>query len=260
MRRDNIFWGGVLILFGVLFLLQAQGFINNVFRLFWPILLILIGGWMVVNVFWKPALSANETFSVPLREAKSIRYKFAHGAAQIEITGGAPAGMAIVGASGAGMNHQSRLDGDRLDVKVEAGPSLLPFIGPSDGVWRYQLTQSVPVTMTVEAGASKLDINLRDVLASYIELKTGASSVDMILPAHGASLLEVEAGAASINLHVPEATAARINVKDGVTAINVDTSRFAQLDSGSYQSANFDTSSDRTEIIVKAGLGSITVK
>ena len=53
MRRDNIFWGGALILFGVLFLLQAQELITNVFRLFWPILLILVGGWMVINVFWK---------------------------------------------------------------------------------------------------------------------------------------------------------------------------------------------------------------
>ena len=76
MRRDNIFWGGVLILFGVLFLLQAQGIINNVFRFFWPLILMLVGGWMIVNVYWKPTLSASETFSIPLREAKSVSYKF----------------------------------------------------------------------------------------------------------------------------------------------------------------------------------------
>ena len=260
MRRDNIFWGGVLILFGFLFLLQAQGLINNVFSLFWPLILILIGGWMIVNVFWKPTLSASDTFSIPLGMAKSVKYRFAHGAAQIEIAGGAPVGTAIVGASAAGMNYRSQLDGDRLDVKVEGGPSLIPYIGPTDGVWRYQLTQAVPVTMSVEAGASKLDINLQDVLASHIELKTGASSVDMTLPAHGASLLDVEAGAASINLHIPDATAARIRVKSGVTGINVDTKRFPQLDSGIYQSNNFDTSPDRAEIIVEAGLGSIMVK
>jgi len=260
MRRDNIFWGGVLILFGVLFLLQAQGLISNVFSLFWPLILILIGGWMIVNVFWKPAPSASDTFSIPLREAKSVKYKFAHGAAQIEIAGGAPVGTAIVGASAAGMNYSSQLNGDRLDVKVDAGPSMIPYLGPTDGVWRYQLTQAVPVTLNVEAGASKLNINLQDVLASHIELKTGASSVDMTLPAHGASLLDVEAGAASINLRVPETTAARVHVKSGVTGINVDTNRFPQLDSGSYQSSNFETSPDRTEIIVEAGLGSITVK
>jgi hypothetical protein len=176
MRRDNIFWGGALILFGVLFLLQTQGLINNVFRLFWPIIFILIGGWMIVNVYWKPSLSERETFSIALGEAKSVKYKFAHGAAQIEITGGAPTGQAVVGASAAGMNQQSHLNGDRLDVKIEAGPSLIPFLGPMDGVWRYQLTQAVPVTLKIEAGASKLDIDLKDVLATHIELQTGASS------------------------------------------------------------------------------------
>ena len=260
MRRDNVFWGGVLILFGVLFLLQTQGLIHNVFSLFWPLILMLVGGWMIVNVLWKPALSASDNFSIPLREAKSVKYKFSHGAAQIEIAGGATTGTALVGASAAGMNYSSQLNGDRLDVKVEAGPSLIPYLGPTDGVWRYQITQAVPVTLSVEAGASKLDINLQDVLASRIELKTGASSVDMTLPAHGASLLDVEAGAASINLRVPEATAARVHVKSGVTGINVDTNRFPQLDSGSYQSSNFETSPDRTEIIVEAGLGSITVR
>ena len=49
MRRDSVFWGGVLILFGVLFLLQAQGLINNVFSLFWPLILMLVGGWMIVK-------------------------------------------------------------------------------------------------------------------------------------------------------------------------------------------------------------------
>ena len=260
MKRDNIFWGGVLILFGVLFLLQAQGLINNVFRFFWPLILMMVGGWMIVNVYWKPTLSAGETFNIPLREAKSVSYKFAHGAAQIEIAGGAPSGTALVGASAAGMNQQSQLNGDRLDVKVEAGPSLLPFIGPMDGVWRYQITQVVPVTLKIEAGASKLDINLQDVLASRIELKTGASTVDLTLPAHGASLLDVEAGAASINVRIPDTTAARIHVKSGVTAINVDEQRFPQLDSGMYQSANFDTATDRAEIIVQSGMGSIAVK
>jgi len=260
MRRDNVFWGGALILFGVLFLLQAQGLITNVFRFFWPIILILVGGSMILNVYWKPSLSESETFSIPLGNAKSVKYKFAHGAAQIDITGGAPVGQAVVGASAVGMNQQSYLNGDRLDVKIEAGPSLIPFIGPTDGVWRYQLTQAVPVTLKIDAGASKLDIDLKDVLATHIELHTGASSVNITLPAHGASLLDVEAGAASINIRVPDTTAARIRVKEGVTALNIDMNRFLQLDSRIYQSPNFDTSPDRTEIVVEAGLGSITVK
>ena len=80
------------------------------------------------------------------------------------------------------------------------------------------------------------------------------------MPARGVSVLDIEAGAASINIRVPEATAARIRVKEGVTAMNVDTNRFPQLDTGMYQSANFDSATDRAEITIESGLGSVTIK
>jgi len=70
----------------------------------------------------------------------------------------------------------------------------------------------------------------------------------------------VEAGAASINIRIPATTAGRIRVKEGVTAINVDTNRFQRLDSGIYQSLNYDSSAGRAEIYVQTGLGSISVK
>jgi hypothetical protein len=260
MKRDNIFWGTVLIIAGVLLFLQTQGIINDVLRYFWPLALILVGGWIILNVYWRPDPSTQETFSVPLGGAKSARFKFSHGAGQIEIRGGAPVGQALVGTSATGMNQESRLDGDRLEVKVEAGPSFVPFVGPAEGVWRFQLTREVPSTMIVEAGASSLDINLEDVPVTRLELSTGASSSNVTMPARGVSLLDVEAGAASVNVRVPAATAARIRVKEGVSAISVDTDRFPRLDSGLYQSPGFDSAPDRTEINVESGLGSVSVK
>ena len=260
MRRDNIFWGTALILFGVLLVLQERGIIANIFTYFWPLTLIIVGSWMIMSVYWRSDESSDETFSIPLGEAKRVKYNFAHGAAQIEINGNAPTGQALVGTSAVGMNQRSHLNGDRLEVKVEAGPSFVPFIGPSQGVWRYQLTREVPVTLSMEAGASSLDIDLRDVLATHVQLETGASSANVTVPARGASLLDVEAGAASVNIHVPESTAARIRVKEGVSAVSVDTNRFPRLDSVMYQSPNFDTAVDRAEINIEAGLGSVSVK
>ena len=260
MRRDNLFWGAALILFGILLVLQQSGIIANVFTFFWPITLILVGGWLILSVYWRGDPSLEETFSIPLGEAKRVEYKFSHGAGQIEIHGGTPSGTALVGTTGMGMNQRNRLNGDRLEVKVEAGPSLVPFIGPSQGVWRFQVTQEVPITLSVEAGASSIDIDLRDVQATHVELSTGASSSNVTLPARGASLLDVESGAASVNIRVPEATAARIRVEEGVSAINVDTNRFPRLNSGLYQSTDFDAAADRAEINIESGLGSVTVK
>lgn len=260
MKRDNIFWGSALILFGVLLYLQNQGYITNVFRYFWPILLILVGGWIILGVYWKPAPGSDETFSIPLGTAQSVKYSFAHGAGQLQISGGAPAGQAIVGTSAIGMNRSSHLNGDRLEVRVEAGPSFVPFIGPNEGVFRFHLTQDVPVLLSIESGASALNIDLKDVLATRLSLKTGASSTNVTMPARGASMLDVESGVASLNIHVPESTAARIRLRDGVNALNVDTARFPKLDSGIFQSPNYDTSTDRTEINIGGGLGSVTVK
>jgi hypothetical protein len=259
MRRDNLFWGTALILVGVLLYLQTQGYIGNILPYLWPLALILIGGWVILGVYWRPPLSAQETFLIPLSAAKSARYKFSHGAGQIEITGGAPTGQALVGSSAVGMNKHSHLEGDRLDVRVEAGPSFIPFLGPSQGVWRFQLTQEIPLTLTVEAGASSLNIDLKDVLASRVELKTGASSSNVTVPARGVSLLDIDAGAASVNIRVPEATAARIRVEEGVNSVNVDTNRFPRLDSGFYQSTGYDTAPDRADINIEAGLGSVTL-
>jgi hypothetical protein len=92
MRRDNIFWGGALILLGVLLFLQAQGIISNIFTFFWPIALILVGGWLIMSVYWRSDEASDDTFSIPLGEAKSVKYSFAHGAAQIEIMEALPRG------------------------------------------------------------------------------------------------------------------------------------------------------------------------
>ena len=260
MRRANIFWGVVLILFGILFMLQNQGLIGNVFAFFWPLLLILTGIWIVSGVFWKPTPGSFETFSVPLGSANKVSYRFSHGAAQIHIRGGAPTGQALTGSTAAGMNHSSHSDGDRLEVRVETGPSFIPFLGPEDGAWRYQLTNEVPVSLLVEAGATAFNVDLRDVLASDITLKVGASNFDITLPARGVSRLDIEGGAASFTVHVPEGTAGRISAVDSFTSLQVDKNRFPQLDSGAYQSPDFDTAPNRTEIRVRAGMGSITVK
>jgi len=259
MKRSNIFFGGVLITLGLLFLLQTQNIIPSIVPYIWPLMLILFGLWMIASVYWRSD-GAAETFSIPLENTQTVRYRFSHGAGHIEIKGGAPIGQALVGSAAETVSTNSRSDGDRLDVRVEAGASFIPFFGTSDGVFRFQVSNDVPSSIRVETGASQLDMDLTDVPATEIRLQTGASNSNLTMPARGASHLDLEAGAASINIRIPEGVAARVRVKEGLTSINVDTSRFPQVDSRLYQSADYDTSENRAEINIEAGLGSITIK
>ena len=259
MRRDSLFWGSALIILGVLLYLQTQGIINNVFQYLWPIAMMLVGIWLILGVYWKPAPTSAETFSIPLGSAQTINYSFSHGVGQLDITGGAPAGQAIVGTAATGMNQKSQLKGDQLDIRVEAGPSFLPFIGPSEGVWRFQIVRDLPIMVKVESGASSLNIDLRDVLARHLEVKTGASSVNVTMPARGVSFLDLDGGATSVSIIVPEPVAARIRV-DGVTSMDVDTNRFPRLEPNVYQSPSFEEAPDRTEIHINSGLGKVSVR
>jgi hypothetical protein len=176
------------------------------------------------------------------------------------IKSGAPAGKAMLGSYGVGMEESNHLDGDKLEIKVDAGPSFLPFFGPSSGSWNFRLTEEVPVSIKVDTGASSLDMDLTDVQARQIELETGANNSNITMPARGASILDLEAGAASINIVIPPGVAGRIRLREGLTSLNVDKTRFPQLDSRLYQSPDFDTAANRAEINVEAGLGSITIK
>jgi hypothetical protein len=259
MRRDNIFWGGALILVGVLFLLQAQNIIPSIWPFIWPTALILFGLWLIISVYWKSD-TEGEIFSIPLDNAKTVKYKFSHGAGQIEITGGAPMGQALSGLAADGVSKKSRLDGDRLSVSVEAGASFVPFIGPSGGVFRFQLSNDVPAIISVETGASQLDMDLTDVPASEIRLQTGASSSRVTLPARGASHMDLEAGAASIDIRIPDGVSGRVRIKEGLTSLNIDKSRFPQVDTRLYQSPDYDTAENRAELNIEAGVGSITIK
>ncbi|HSG45828.1 MAG TPA: DUF5668 domain-containing protein [Anaerolineales bacterium] len=258
MNRDNIFWGGALILLGALFLLQTQNIIPSIWPYIWPLALILLGLWIIISVYWRS--DEGETFSIPLEGARTVKYKFSHGAGQIDIKGGAPAGQAITGLTAEGVNRKSRLDGDRLDVQIEAGASFIPFIGPSGGVFRFQLSNEVPAIINVETGASQLDMDLTDIPASEVRLQTGASNSNITLPARGASHMVLEAGAASVNIRIPEGVAGRIRIKEGLTSLSIDKTRFPQVDTRLYQAVDYDSAENRAELNIEAGVGSISIK
>lgn len=261
MKRDSIFWGGMLILLGILFFFQAQGWLKgDVLTWFWPFFLMLLGGWIILGIYWHPMAEEGETFSIALEGAREATVKFEHGAGHIDIRGGASTNELLHGSLGRGMEYSSNRSGDLLDAKVSAGPSFIPFIGPSSGVWRFHLNQDIPLRLRVEAGASQIDLDFSDLHVTHARLNTGASATHLTVPARGASLLDIEAGAASLEIRVPENTAARIRVKEGVSSMNVDQNRFPRLDSGLYQSSGYDQSLNRSEITIEAGLGSITIK
>ncbi|MBI1792754.1 MAG: hypothetical protein HYR70_01005 [Chloroflexi bacterium] len=261
MRRAEIFWGTLLVLLGALFFLKAAGYLTgDVFGWFWPLFIIAIGAWILIGGALRVNFENAVKFSVPLDGAKEASLSISHGAGHIDLRAGANAGDFLTGTAGTGMNQSSRLNGDRLEVRIEAGPSFMPFIGPEGGIWQYRLNPDLPTAIKIESGASRLDIDLTDLRVTLFSFNGGASRLNLTLPARMENVLvDIEAGAASIDLQVPQGVAMRFRTKS-VGSLNIDESRWPRREDGIYQSSDYDSAKYRAEVTIDGGATSITVR
>lgn len=116
----------------------------------------------------------------------------------------------------------------------------------------FNLTQSLPVTLTINTGATSIRGDLSQVRLTSLDIDTGASSVDLRLGAvQQRQAVTVDAGASSITLHVPQHVGVRVESDSGLTKTT-----FEGLDKVSdsiYESSGFDRA-DR-QIVIRADLG-----
>jgi hypothetical protein len=250
----------MLVVLGVLFFFREQGLISgNIFKWFWPVFLIGLGTWIIIGVYRPADGLNNKTFSIPLQNAKEAKISFDHGAGQILVRGGAQGSDFMTGTEGRALEKHYSFNDDIISVKISAGPTFIPFVGPETGTWEFKLNPSIPIKMKLNAGASNIELDLRELLVPQLKLDTGASSTKITVPARGASFVDIQAGAASIDITIPSGVAARIRMKEGLASLDLDKSRFKEINSDLYQSPDFDSSKDRTEIEVQAGLASVKI-
>ena len=261
MRRGELFWGGMLVLLGALFLLRTLGYIaGDLWGWFWPVAVMAVGAWFLLEgLAPRPEFAQLERFSIPLDGAAQASLHISHGVGHVELTAGADPGEFLTGVMGMGMNHSSHMNGDKLEVKIEAGPSFIPFVGPQGGSWQYRINSAVPASINVEAGASRLDLDLTDLRVSYFSFSGGAANLNLKLPARMPNtLVDIEAGAASIDICVPQGVAARFRLKT-VGSLHIDEARFARREGGLYQSADYDSAAQRAEVNMDGGATSVTI-
>ena len=74
MTRGNLFWGFVLVLVGMLFLLSTSGLLKgiNPWNLIWPVFLIGFGVWILFgNLLGRRSTGETHQVSIPLEGATS---------------------------------------------------------------------------------------------------------------------------------------------------------------------------------------------
>lgn len=267
MNRNSMYWGIVFVVFGGLLLLNNFGIFRfELWRVFWPVLVILMGVWVLWQSQSGRESFETETTSVLLDGADQARISMHHGAGELRVGGGASSNELISGSFSGGVKQTSSRSGDRLDLTLKVPSDGFPFVfapflwGPGNRIlWDVQLNPDLPISLEVNNGASDTHLDLSQTQVKELTIKTGASSTKVMAPAQAEyTRVKVDAGAASVTIQVPEGVAARLEVDGGLLGVEVDQNRFPKIGK-IYQSPDYDNAANKIDIKIDAGAGSISL-
>ena len=261
MGRNQLFWGGILLLVGGLMLAGEMGVRlpngNSMMSLFWPVFLIGFGVWVLLSVFIRRNVET-ESASVELQGARSAKLRFNHGAGELRLHAGARATELLHGTFTGGLDHKSNLEGDTLNVDLRPANDSFAFpdfLSRTQLDWDVSLNSSVPTSLDMNLGANKSELDLKDLTITDIKLKTGASDTVLTLPARGRLKMDCDIGAASLTVIVPEGVSIRAKSAIGAGDFHVNKSRFPN-----NESPDFATAENAVDIWVKGGAVSVNIK
>jgi hypothetical protein len=215
---------------------------------------------MLIGYFLRHKIEPEEQVSLDLGNARSAYIKINHGAGQLILHGGAPAGKLLSGSCHGGLDLHSEISGEKLDVKLHT-PSQFWDWAPGAGLdWNLAFSNEVPLKIKIESGASASSFDFTDLLLTDLKVETGASSTEIKMPVRaGNTMADIDTGVSSLKLIVPEGVSARIRIKGGLSAINVNTTRFPLVEGKVYQSSDYTTAVNRLDLTVDAGVGAIDI-
>jgi hypothetical protein len=254
----GIWWPLVVMVVGVVLLLAATGSIPYTLRelvAWWPLAAIAVGAWFLVGALFARGNTAAETLAIPLGGLTEAEVKLSFGGGELTVRPAEP-GMFLAGRFDGGV-IQHMLGPGRVELKP-FDPGAL-FLSGRALHWDVGISADIPVDLRLDTGASRSKVDLSALRIRRLELHTGASETSIRLPAAGASTVRVEAGVASVTLEVPAGVAARIKGKVTMGSTDVDQARFPRALDG-WASPDYESATNRVDIDLEGGLGSITVR
>ena len=294
-RRPRTSLAAILIMaLGVLLLLQTTQVLpwdlwSRLWR-FWPVVLIAIG----VNVFigrrvpWLALLvvvvllaaSVGGAFALtgsyqvrngwaphhladldePLGGVTSTEVDIGFGAGELRVTALPASSSNLVEGGFEGRGAKPRLDrtGNSADLNIDMEEPVFRHL--ADTKWEIRLSQVPELSLELDGGAARIELDLRELRVTNLDLGMGAAELIVTMPARAGHVeVEISGGAADIDIVVPDGVAARITGDSGFSGLEIDGRRFPR--SGAvYESADFASAQNRVDVALHVGAASVTVR
>jgi hypothetical protein len=164
--------------------------------------------------------------------------------------------------------YQARFEGPAPKVELRDGTvaveyrrlSFPPFAGHTGGS-TLVLNGSVPWLIEARGGLAHVTATLDAVQLLGFEVRGGARAIVLTLPRPwGTVPVRLASGASDVTVHRPGRVGARVEVNGGSQNLTFDDQRFGAVGGQTvWQSANYDTATDRYDITILRGARSVTV-
>lgn len=287
---SNLFWGGMLMLVGLLFLLSNLGVISiawgEMWRL-WPIVVIvaglsilkLRGSWavlvyglaavVIVGLVWLTMTGSLRTsqsdvvsaeFAID-RSGSKVERVTAHvktGASDLNIGshGGEQVARGTVESRLSDLKYDSKLDGNTQVVHISQQRNLELLSGGSFNRFDVDFGRQLPTRLFIDSGASSIDADLSAIQLESVAVDSGASSVNLRLGDKLAQTdVDIDTGVSSVTIYVPKDSGVELNIDDGLSSKDIPDD-YQEVDEGVYRSANHSQAGKKIIIDVDIGVSS----
>ncbi len=257
------FWPVLIIAFG-LSLLSRRGWLSFFIAVIVTLLVILLAGYAIFKGFSLKSSAVSqvesELISIPYRPGvKAALIKVKTGAGKLSIEGGG--GGLISGRFNSNflkLRTASAVRGGVQEVTLETFGSGSFFRRRPQNELDLSISSLVPVDLYLETGAMKMEMDLTEVKARTVEIKSGASSLRLALgELLDFSEVRIESGASSIDISLPSSMGARLEIKGALVSKSLP--GFKEVAEGVYQSENYDKALKKAEISLDIGVSSLRV-
>ena len=127
-------------------------------------------------------------------------------------------------------------------------------------MWDVSLSSSPGMSIDVDAGASEMTLDLRQLNVDKLSIDAGAADLEVTMPADAGEVrADIDVGAADILVIIPEGVGAMIDVSTAVGSLSVDQVRFPRQ-GNIYVSPNFSSLANRIHLNIDSGASDIKVR
>lgn len=233
-------------------------------------------GWIGLSILmfttdwlsWRQVIKTTQ-IATPLDGAARGQIEVQHGIGNLKMLSGTPTKMFIQGTCQGNTDSQVTREGDLLKNQLVLRPEKgfmnwrrYPWAWELPALdWNLRLNARLPIALDIQKGRGEIDLDLTKTHLTELKVVTGTGSIKLRLPANaGQTTVHIEAGEVALEIFIPVGVAARIHPAEQQASFEVDSTRFPSAADGTeYRSGNYDTATNRVDIHIELGIGSVKI-